>query len=1229
MIHSNLRPDHIDQNHWEELVVGSGIDPELASLNVYSISGDAAFERLCYGIEDRTNTGRLSRGYLKRYDHLNKGGWYIPTIDIESGNDRLWGCFKPNDPAVDADGKNIKYETPAKVTPECFFLKVSPRIWEKIANKHGLDLPENYQDVIEQPHLFWQWVMGSNIRTITTEGAKKALALLSAGYVAIAFGGINLVVRCKDANGNKCKPFVDPQFEKILGNKRQIGLCFDKDSKYSSITNVNAALKFVGGVLFRMSCIVKVWDWDRNIGKGIDDVFVQCGEEKIDDLSSNAINFFEWKVKILKELSYIPDLSLDQRYLTRYNDQGKLELDFKINKPWNVLYLKSPKNSSKSRAIELILNPIIKSGSRKVLLLTHRIQLGRILCDLFGIKYISEKSENENIERCLGLCIDSIGKINLDDWKGAYLIIDEIQQFKWHLLNSDTCKDTRVKLMKIFQKLIDTVVKTEGKIIIADADLRDDGINFITDMTDGVVKLFGVVNNAKRQENDCWTINNYTDKKPDRLISDMMIMLNSGKRILYCTGGQKEASKVGTTNLEDYIKNQLPDNKVLRVDSLTIGDATHESFGILSIVNGENIFEKEAATRQITVASPTIETGISIEKEGLFDAVFGVFSGLQSCDSVRQFLSRYRPNVPRYIWLADKGLKFIGNGSDDPGYLATTEENKLKSHLTALNSVGCIETADGDLLNPFLTSWAIDAAIINNGFKRYKKSILEDLANEGHIIINNSPAEDEAFDSKALKENQIALEDKYNQSVVDAIDVTDDEFKKLADKIQKTHEERLQHHKGRVSRTYQVAVTKSLVAKDKEDFYSVVRRHYYLLFPDSMARLESRRMSNINKAGEGSAFIPDCNKAFKPLTECILLKNLGILDILETSGLHEEHELAVRIGGTVRQKLKVYEQFICKFTSDKKDVPSNLSIIRILLDRIGYKLPQTKQKREGKKTIWLHSKPAIDWEKEVITTKDGKQRHKPILDADGEVVSIADERFDIFAAWQAKEALEIVKEQEIEAAKAALAQNVIARIAISNELTQQMVQEIRSGADDYSLTQQAFAENLKEAIANSDYWECVRVVSEMESSIINSDNPDYIHHNNQIRSILDDVLAINAVSIRELQIHQSRWEKGDKQLIPPPEKVESVVIPHRQLVLVVPKFHVPEVPRKKSVVNFPEQELEIDQAIEKCKNLIIKSMIDDAKALIQSFGDPVRLPIKAWLKKENQYDDAMAMIASL
>lgn len=1218
-----IAPSHIDQKHWEELIVNSGIDPELAALNVVSLSGNSAAEYICYGLDDthRTNTGKLRGGYQKRYSHLYSGGWYVPTIDIETGENRLWGCFKPNDPTVDADGKIIKYEHPAKVPTECFFLKISPSIWEKIANKHGLNLPENYQDVIDHPEIFWQWVITTDIRIIVNEGVKKTLAALSAGYVCVGFPGVNTIIKSKDSLGNKCKPFVNPQFEKFLGNKREIDFCFDKDTKKSSITNVNNALVFAGGVLARMNCIVKVWEWDRNDGKGLDDVLVNCGEEKIDDIAKEAINYFIWKIKILKEFSYVPDLPLSQRFLTKYNDRGELELDFKINKPWNVLYFKSPKGSAKSRAIELLLNPIIRSGSRKVLLLTHRIQLGRILCDLFGIRYIDEKSDIENIERCLGLCIDSIGKINLDEWKGAYLVIDEIQQFKWHLLNSDTCKENRVKLMRIFRQLIDMIIKTEGRIIIADADLRNDGIDFICDMTDANIKLFGIVNTFKRLEDDCWTINHYADRKPDRLISDMLVMLNAGKRILYCTGGQSEESKVGTTNVEDYIKNQLPDNKTLRVDRVTVGNKNHESFGILSIVNGENIFEREAASRQITIASPTIETGISIEKPGLFDAVFGVFYGLQTCDSVRQFLSRYRPNVPRYVWLSPRGnnLAFVGNGSNDPSYLKKAEESKLKTHIEALNKVGCTEKPDGELLNPFLTSWSIDAAIINNDLKFYRKNILQDLENEGHKIVHNEPTED--FDSKALKENQIELEAKYDQSVVDAPDIDDEEYKKLCDAINKTEEEIVKYHKGRLARYYQIPVTRELVRKDKkEDFYNSVKRHYYLLNPDSMARLESRKMSNINKAGDGMAFTPDVNNSFKPLTESLLLKKLKILELLETSGLYESHPLAVEIGSEVRAKIHTYEQYICKFRTDKTDIPSNLSIIRSLLDRLGYKLPQTKQKRENKKTIWLHGKPAVDWQKIETIGKDGKKRSKPVLDADGEVLPIIDERFDIFAAWKIKEALEIAQEQER-----------LAQFNIPAEIAYVMHNDIKS--QDYSNTRKWFEGALVSAISLGNYWEVVKVVEKLESSIIKPDKfgfvtQDQAIHNKALLDILQSVIGDNYDAIRNLQSAQTSLTDNSRKLVAPPEKVESVVVPARQLSIPVENKRNSE---RVLTRNVNQEEAEFSVKFQYVQILINSRKFDDAKNIVEGYGMKLREHTKAWVKSLEDAilkDAALEMLAS-
>ncbi|MEG3439967.1 hypothetical protein V0288_22760 [Pannus brasiliensis CCIBt3594] len=158
----------ISSCHYQEWL-NSGIDPQLIALNLISLKGHTPFEYLLYddpGREGnsktipRRNDGRLTDGFLKRYRHLEDGGWYCGTIDPLTGTESLWGCFKPNRPRVITEEnrgfgdstpctKTIKYEHPPKKNTEAFLLKVPDTLWQKIAEGTGiypscrLPLPEN------------------------------------------------------------------------------------------------------------------------------------------------------------------------------------------------------------------------------------------------------------------------------------------------------------------------------------------------------------------------------------------------------------------------------------------------------------------------------------------------------------------------------------------------------------------------------------------------------------------------------------------------------------------------------------------------------------------------------------------------------------------------------------------------------------------------------------------------------------------------------------------------------------------------------------------------------------------------------------------------------------------------------------------------------------------------------------------------------------------------------
>ena len=63
-----MRPPHINQNHWEEWVLDSAVNPEIVSLNVTSINKQEEYSLsskifdLLYPNPTRTNSGRLDTG---------------------------------------------------------------------------------------------------------------------------------------------------------------------------------------------------------------------------------------------------------------------------------------------------------------------------------------------------------------------------------------------------------------------------------------------------------------------------------------------------------------------------------------------------------------------------------------------------------------------------------------------------------------------------------------------------------------------------------------------------------------------------------------------------------------------------------------------------------------------------------------------------------------------------------------------------------------------------------------------------------------------------------------------------------------------------------------------------------------------------------------------------------------------------------------------------------------
>ena len=142
-----VRASHL--NEWRS----SAVDPALIELNVESLEGDAALERLTENaIEKIGKDQQTPHSYqyetspvakiLNRYSDMSSEGWWAGGIDILSGEPSQWGCYKPDKPRLSFQSstklKPIKYEHPAKCPTEIFALRVPDHVWQKIGDRYGI-----------------------------------------------------------------------------------------------------------------------------------------------------------------------------------------------------------------------------------------------------------------------------------------------------------------------------------------------------------------------------------------------------------------------------------------------------------------------------------------------------------------------------------------------------------------------------------------------------------------------------------------------------------------------------------------------------------------------------------------------------------------------------------------------------------------------------------------------------------------------------------------------------------------------------------------------------------------------------------------------------------------------------------------------------------------------------------------------------------------------------------
>lgn len=974
---------YLHKSHLEELVKNSSIDLDIVKLNFKSLPDTSAYDYLLVSDEiNRTNTGRVQNSWLQRYRHITDGGWWCSGLDpLNNWQAMEWGCFKPNQPRINHNGKSIKYEHPPKTPTRLFCLRVTLKIWQQVSQRYNVAMPSSINlDAYGGALGFWPWIVTNNLPVIICEGAKKAAALLTQGYPAIAIPGITSGYRVvKDRFGKVTTRQLIPDLAAFATTKRYFYICFDFETQPKKLAAINNAICQLGSLLQEKKCSVKVIELPGK-EKGVDELIVAKGASAFEKAyrQSADLEIYLAQKKPHTHLTISATVTLNCPYLE------------KVSYPTSGLVgLKSGKGTGKTTALQAIVNQA-KTSNRPILLITHRIQLGRFLCEKTGIQWGCNHSDcvmvsDEDFPPIIhsfkkpnscGLCVDSIWKLNPQDWQGAILILDEVEQSLWHLLNSNTCKHKRVKILNLFQQLISTVLTTQGLVIAQDADLSDVSLEYLQGLSGIKLNPWVLVN--KWQPQDGWDVTFYDSPNPTPLIHQLELDLIAGRKCYVTTDSR--SGRYSCETIEGYLKERLEKLRQQFPKSLVISSRTTSTPGHAAVDLVGNINQKIPEYDAIFV-TPSLGTGISIDVQH-FDRVYGIFQGVIPDTEARQALARVRDNVPRIVWCAKRGIGLIGSGSTNYRLLADWYQENQKENLALLSPLHKINVDLPLVYDPIhLRTWSKLSARVNASICLYRQSMEDGLIADGHKVrirsnaVHNNIVRDlrlaflatDTLDIENRKrlvleivkvqkewaeKRQKAKEIKWEireikqqhqllaaTAVSKARDINYLEYEKLLNKPSLTESERNQIEKYILKQRYGIPVTSSLKLRDEKGYYYQLLLHYYLTHDSEYFHVRDHQEWHQQLFwGDGQVFLPDL-KTYTCKVEA--MRALGMLQFLEAERkFTEDDDDLVLLKDVVMQHSKHIKRLLDIDLIKGKGNISPIKILNQLLNLMGLKLKQ-------------------------------------------------------------------------------------------------------------------------------------------------------------------------------------------------------------------------------------------------------------------------------------------------